>query len=131
MKTLVVLTFLSTAAVAQTNDLQFSKRFVNGVTVDLTPLVKWVGNSTNARPLKAWKKISGIKVADIAQGWLVQVEADGTVKKAILRNPPAAEWRDFLEKKTQRDLLVAELKGYERSKQDTLNDLVATARNVR
>jgi hypothetical protein len=86
------------------------------VTVNLTPLFQWwqhgggdtpgdhppgiapvpAGGADPRRPLSAWKRITGIKTAELNGAWVVDAEvftspATRTNEWILLQNPPAAE----------------------------------------
>jgi len=112
----LLLTGLSAAAqtnAPETNAPPFCCRYpyrVLGVgqVVDLTPLITWwihqgpalaalpLNAARPPRPLSAWKRILGVKTAELDSAWVVQAEislspTEKTNEWIILKNPPAAE----------------------------------------
>jgi hypothetical protein len=75
-------------------------------TVNLTPLFQWWTHHENSgrldvsRPLAAWHRITGVKVAELEYNWVVDAviytsPTTRTNARIILRNPPAAEEQLF------------------------------------
>ncbi len=131
VNTLAVLAFLAGSAVAQTNDLQFSRRVVSGAVVDLSPLAQWKSNPSGERPLKAWKQITGTKTGETAYGWTVDIQTEnGLTRRAILRNPPIQAWQEFQQAKTNYTALAQQLDQFEQDQTGSVEDIFTAGRRA-
>lgn len=122
---MIILAVVAISASAQTNDLRFSKRVVSGRTYDLSSLSKPSGSAARPASFAAWREISGARVADSVYGWVIEMENGGQITRAILKNPPVAEWNDFREQKRRREALVVELNRLERERKAAVEDFAA------
>lgn len=131
MKTAGLIFLLSAvvSAAAQTNQPVSCCRhplrvFGDHTAVNLTPLFRWWTHhetsgrpadgrisltetlGSPARPLSAWRRITGTKAADLGYDWLVDAviytsPAAGTNARIILKNPPVVEEQAFYNLKNQ------------------------------
>jgi hypothetical protein len=114
----VVFLMFAVTASAQTNHLSFCCRYpIRGFglqTVNLAPLFQWWnhpgadGADDSKRPMKAWKRVVGVKVSDFGYGWVVEAEvyrdpATHTKTRIVLQNPPALEASKY---ETTKDQIV-------------------------
>lgn len=86
--------------------LRSSKRVVNGVTIDVAPLVRWyMGASGSPRPLTAWRFVTGKFVAQTAYGWQITgyLDSELQARPFILKNPPTAALTEFQQIKKSYD----------------------------
>ncbi len=111
------LVFAAGSISAQTNQTMFCSRhplriFGDHSTVNLTPLFQWWTRHERAtrtdpvRPLAAWQRITGTKVADLEFNWVVDAviytsPSTRTNARIILKNPPVAEEQAFYNLKAQ------------------------------
>lgn len=122
---IVLLLATLTAAAAQTGEGRTVCRnpirvFSGHATVDLTPLFQWWTqqeemmatnhnvemNSETERPLPAWRRVTGTKVAMTGASWVVDAAIYTspmvrTNERIILNNPPAVEEQNYYALKTQ------------------------------
>lgn len=71
-----------------------SRRMVDGMTVDLAPLINWEKKPRGERPLASWIHLKGAIEATNGLGWVVLANVDGKKgkdRKIILKNPPQDE----------------------------------------
>lgn len=90
MRAAAALILITLSASAQLHDEQYPRRIINGATVNLTPLFESQAPESE-RPLRAWKKLTGVKVSDCAYGWVILSGGE----RCILKNPPASDWQQF------------------------------------
>jgi hypothetical protein len=80
--------------------LKYPKRFVDGYTVDLTPLFRWWTNQTGVRPLRAWVHVTGPVLATNSLGWVIAAHPDhpsaGASGASANEAPPDGQWRIVL-----------------------------------
>jgi hypothetical protein len=111
MKLLLTLALLVSGAgvwAQTTNDimreLQQPRRVVNGITVDVSPLMRWhLAGAQGPRPLKPWEFVQGTPVATNGMGWkLSAIVGSNTVPiQIVLRNPPKSQQDTFNRIKSQ------------------------------
>ena len=95
MRTLsMLLSFLTAANAALSSQETHDYRLVNGVTVDLAPVHKWLSNREGNRPLKHWKQLRIVELKQSLSAWekcLVKNEAGDEVEVLIANLPSSTK----------------------------------------
>ncbi len=87
----------------QANPCTHPRRFINGYTVDLQPLIEWWADPQGLRPLAGWKHVRGSVTKDTALGWVVtgKIGVKDQPVTFLLKNPPRDQLLRFQELKRQ------------------------------
>jgi hypothetical protein len=111
------------------------KRMVDGVTVDLSPLLAWRKSHQGDRPLTRWVELKGGIVGTNGLGWVLFAHAEGKSSKeakVILKNPPQAEGARYAQLTAQLEALKQERARFQTEANRPLHDRkVRTRRGTR
>ncbi|HEU5069219.1 MAG TPA: hypothetical protein VFV96_02275 [Verrucomicrobiae bacterium] len=111
------------------------KRMVDGVTVDLSPLLAWRKSHQGDRPLTRWVELKGSIVGTNGLGWVLFAHAGGKTSKetkVILKNPPQAEGARYALLAAQLEALKQERARFQAEANQPLHDRkVRTRRGTR
>jgi hypothetical protein len=111
------------------------RRMVDGVTVDLSPLLAWRKSHQGDRPLKRWVEIKGSIVGTNGLGWILFAHAEGKSSKeakVVLKNPPQSEGARYGQLAAQLEALKQERARFQAEANQPLHDRkVRTRRGTR